>query len=306
MSVHEWPAPLKWWREINEICSFRKIFIPISEEHDFADLQLLPCYLPEMILAGSEFASSKSAREKFFLYDIVANGRNGIDIDKLMATTRVLGDEICYRAKHYLDVYKLFATLADLHRTVYTHAKLKLDDSIITTTETAPDPELREARDLILRIRRRDLYQFCNECAVPKDKLKHFKEVTAQDIICSRKSGGLVLKEEDVAVSNVRIDLTPVRLLWMFIFLAKNKQANGPDIEGHNGNGADFESNEKFSMPDDHVSHLLPACCQDMIARVYSKEPELVGPISEAFENFQLKTYGIKTQVRATPEKKET
>ncbi|GAB4831481.1 hypothetical protein Ancab_005498 [Ancistrocladus abbreviatus] len=125
MNVNEWPAPLKWWREINEICSFRKIFIPISEEHDFADLQLLTCYLPEMILAGSEFASSKSTREKFFLYDIVANGRNGIDIGKLMETMRVLGDEICYRAKHYLDVYKLFATRADLHRTVYTHAKLK-------------------------------------------------------------------------------------------------------------------------------------------------------------------------------------
>ncbi|GAB4831482.1 hypothetical protein Ancab_005499 [Ancistrocladus abbreviatus] len=99
-----------------------------------------------------------------------------------------------------------------------------------------------------------------------------------------------MLKEEDVAVSNVRIDLTcgmqnPLQNIKFF---------------------QNFESNEKFSMPDDHVSHLLPACCQDMIVRVYSKEPELVGPISEAFENFQLKTYGIKTQMRATPEKKET
>lgn len=30
-----------------------------------------------------------------------------------------------------------------------------------------------------------------------------------------------------------------------------------------------------------------------------------VGAISEAFENFQLKTYGIKPQVHATPEKKK-
>ncbi|GAB4831507.1 hypothetical protein Ancab_005525 [Ancistrocladus abbreviatus] len=251
----------------------------------------------------------------------VVTGHKAIFVSgRLMATMRS-----CLLHPNYtlpdLDVYKLFATRADLHRTVYTHSKLKLDDSIITTTETAPDPELREARDLILRIRRRDLYQFCNECAVPKDKLKHFKEVTAQDIICSQKSGGLMLKEEDVAVSNVRIDLTPVRLLWMFIFLAKNKQANGPDIEGHNGNGACLVpladtgpihhcrilkamKNSQCLMITSVI--LLPACCQDMIVRVYSKEPELMGPISEAFENFQLKTYGIKTQVRATPEKKET
>ena len=80
------------------------------------------------------------------MYDIVANGRNGIDVDKfdyivrdsracglgcnfqfqrLMETMRVLGDEICYRAKDYLTVHKLFATRADLYRTVYTHAKVK-------------------------------------------------------------------------------------------------------------------------------------------------------------------------------------
>ncbi|KAM7506629.1 hypothetical protein LguiA_017082 [Lonicera macranthoides] len=214
----------------------------------------------EMILASSEFAMPKSTREKHFLYDIVANGRNGIDVDKfdyivrdcracglgcnfqfqrLMETMNVLGDEICYRAKEYLTIHKLFATRADLYRTVYTHAKVKgielmlvdamlkandylqiashvedpsqywkLDDTIIKTIETAPDEELKESRDLILRIRRRDLYQFCNEYAVPKEKMEHFKDVTAQDIVCSQKNGGVILKEEDVAVSNVRIDLT--------------------------------------------------------------------------------------------------
>lgn len=36
---------------------------------------------------------------------------------------------------------------------------LQLDDSILKTIETAPDEEVRDARELILRIRRRDLYQ---------------------------------------------------------------------------------------------------------------------------------------------------
>uniref|UniRef100_A0A804LNK4 Uncharacterized protein n=2 Tax=Zea mays TaxID=4577 RepID=A0A804LNK4_MAIZE len=45
---------------------------------------------------------------------------------------------------------------------------------------------------------------FCS----PKDKLEHFKNITAQDIVCSQKSSEVLLKEEDVAVSNVKIDLT--------------------------------------------------------------------------------------------------
>ncbi|KAM7273421.1 hypothetical protein ACFE04_028085 [Oxalis oulophora] len=165
----------------------------------------------------------------------------------------------------------------------------KLDDSIIKTIETALIPELKESRDLILRIRRRNLYQYCNEYAVPKDMLEHFKDVTTKDIVCSQKSGPVTIKEEDVAVSIVRIDLTrgkdnPLESINFF---------------------KDYESNYKFPIPDDRVSHLLPASYQDMIVRVYSKTPELVGAISEAFENFQLKTYGVKTQVHETPEKKK-
>lgn len=313
----------------------------IVDEHNIdIDIETIK-RVKEMILASSKYATDKSSREKRFLYDIVANGRNGIDIDKfdyivrdsracglgcnfqferLMESMRVMGDEICYRAKEYLTIHKLFATRADLFRTVYTHAKVKaidlmvadalvsansylqiashiqdpsqywkLDDTIIKTIETAPDQELKESRDLLLRIRRRDLYQFCNEYAVPKDKLENFKKVTAQDIVCSQKNGGVSLREEDVVVSNVLIDLTrgrhnPLESIKFF---------------------QDYDSEVKLTISDDRISHLLPTSYQDMIVRVYSKKPELVGAVSEAFENFQVKTYGIKAQVHATPEKKK-
>ncbi|KAF5479574.1 hypothetical protein F2P56_000383 [Juglans regia] len=293
----------------HEEMSVKLVDCIVDEHHIEIDPEMIK-KVKEMILASSNNSLPKGSREKRFLYDIVANGRNGIDVDKfdyiirdcracglgcnfhfqrLMETMRVLGDEICYRAKEYLTVHKLFATRADLHRTVYTHSKVKLDDTILKTIETAPNQELKESRDLILRIRSRNLYQFCNEYAVPKDRLENFKDVTPQDIICSQKNGGVILKEEDVAVSNVRIDLTrgrhnPLERIKFF---------------------KDYESDDKFPIPDDRVSHLLPTSYQDMIVRVYSKKPELVGAISEAFENFQLQTYGIKAQVHATPEKKK-
>ncbi|XP_050225736.1 uncharacterized protein LOC126675178 [Mercurialis annua] len=327
----------KW---CHEQMSARMVDYIVDEHHIDVESEMMR-RVKDMILASSEFAQTKETKEKRFLYDIVANGRNGIDVDKfdyisrdcracgigcsfefprLMETMRVMGDEICYRAKDYLSIYKLFVTRADLYRTVYTHPKVKaielmlvdallkandylqissyiedpseywkLDDTIIKTIETAPDVELRESRDLLLRIRRRNLYQFCNEYAVPKDKVENFKDVTAKDIVCSQKNGGVLLKEDDVVVSNVRIDLTcgrhnPLERINFF---------------------QDYASDEKFPISDDRISHLLPASYQDMIVRVYSKKPEMVAAVSEAFENFQLKTYGIKAQVHATPEKKK-
>ncbi|XP_048498926.1 uncharacterized protein LOC104907653 isoform X2 [Beta vulgaris subsp. vulgaris] len=333
------PRVLEGSKWCHEEMSVRVIDHIVDEHCIDIDSQIIQ-RVKEMILASSEFALPKSSREKYFLYDIVANGRNGVDVDKfdyivrdsracglgcnfasnrLMEQMRVLGDEICYPAKDYLTVYKLFSARADLYRTVYTHPKVKavelmiadalvkansyleissciqepseywkLDDTIIKTIETAPDPELKEAKDLIRRIRRRDLYQFCNEFAVPRDKLEHFKKVTPQDIICSQKCCGVTLKEDDIAVSNVRIDLTrgtlnPLEHIRFF---------------------QDYHSSSKFSIPDERISHLLPACYQDMIVRVYSKKPGLVHAIYEAFENFQLKTYGTKAQVYETMEKK--
>ncbi|KAM0944265.1 putative HD/PDEase domain-containing protein [Dioscorea sansibarensis] len=313
----------------------------IVDEHNIDIDSSTLSNVKEMIVSSSKTAGTNHAKEKRFLYDIVANGRNGIDVDKfdyisrdcracglgcnthfqrLFEIMRVIDDEICYPAKEYLTVHKVFVTRADLHRTVYTHAKVKaielmlvdalvkandflgisscisdpaefwkLDDTILKTIETAPDSELKESRDIVLRIRRRDLYQFCNEYAVPKDQLDHFKDITPKDIVCSQKANGVTLKEEDVAVSNIKIDLTrgkhnPLESIGFF---------------------KDYESDQKLTIPDDRISHLLPACNQDRIVRVYSKKPELVEVISEAFENFQLKTYGVKTQVHDTPDKKK-
>ncbi|KAK4763924.1 hypothetical protein SAY87_013362 [Trapa incisa] len=332
------PQILQGSKWSHEDMSLRMIDYMVDEHNIDIDPGCLKT-VKELIVASEHFPHS-DVKDKKFLYDIVANGRNGVDVDKfdyilrdtracglgcnfqfqrLMESMRVLGDEICYRDKEYLTIHKMFATRADLHRTVYTHAKVKavelmlvdalakadnflrisssiqdpaefwkLDDSIVRTIETTTDQEVKEASDLIRRIRRRDLYRFCNEFSVPKDSLDHFKPIIPRDIVCSQKSGSVSLKEEDVAVSNVKIDLT---------------RGRSNPLESVNF-FKDYESAEKFTIQNSRISHLLPTFYQDNIVRVYSKRPELVEAVSEAFENFQLKTYGIKPQVHPTPEKK--
>ncbi|RYR08230.1 hypothetical protein Ahy_B05g075802 [Arachis hypogaea] len=278
----------------------------VNEHHIDVDPEMIK-RVKEMILASSEFTLPRSSTEKGFLYDIVANGRNGIDVDKfdyiardcracglgcnfefqrLLETMRVLDDEICYRAKEYLSIHKLFSTRADLYRTVYTHPKVKAIELMVVDALVQANDYLEISSHIL---NPSEYWKFCNEYAVPKDMVENFKVVTAQDIVCSQKSGGGTLREEDVAVSNVKIDLTrgkhnPLESINFF---------------------KDYDSDEKFTISNDRVSHLLPTTYQDMIVRVYAKKPELVEAISDAFENFQLKTYGIKAQVHSTPEKKK-
>lgn len=60
----------------------------------------------------------------------------------------------------------------NIYLPVRLYPTMQLDDTIIKTIETAPDPELKEAKDLIRRIRRRDLYQVFHllDSQLAKDK----------------------------------------------------------------------------------------------------------------------------------------
>ncbi|EIN04338.1 HD-domain/PDEase-like protein [Punctularia strigosozonata HHB-11173 SS5] len=160
------------------------------------------------LIAGDH---SRTPHEKRFLFDIVANKRNGLDVDKLdyiardshqvgigknvwwtrlLATARVIDDQICYNVKDSYNVLSVFAARFNLHKLVYSHKTAKaieymlidallaaephmkiaerindpkqfmhLTDSIMEEIERSTQPELQHSRDIMARITRRDLYR---------------------------------------------------------------------------------------------------------------------------------------------------
>ena len=281
---------------------------------------------------------------KKFLWDIVANKRNSVDVDKfeyimrdayntgvkgsvdisrMLSMIKVIDDKICFKASEVYNVYELFHTRASLHQKVYTHKKakgveymvvdalaeadivwnneisnaiwspqdfIKLDDTILKRIEWSREPGLQKGRDIVRRIRNRDLYTYVNEYTVPEIDIPNFKPVTEEDITTcqgdNKIPGGL--KPSDIVVHNMKIDYSmknknPVDSVYFF---------------------QEYGDQKCFHIDKSKVSVLLPSAFMERKVRVYSKNrsPEYVEAVDAAFVNHQRRMY--KQEQQLTPARK--
>lgn len=196
-----------------------------------------------------------------FMYQIVANTSTGIDTDKfdylardvynvglqgsygfdyrrLMKFAKVIGDNICFHRKELFNVYHLFLTRYQLHRTVYNHRAavaidamvsdallhadetlriadsierpedfIAISDCVISQIEFSKEPQLKQSKDLIHRLRRRRLYRFVDEILLPTDCTCH-PVVCAEDITTCQDAAGtnVTLTPDDVYVTKVSLN----------------------------------------------------------------------------------------------------
>lgn len=123
--------------------------------------------IKQLILPPKCFSSQNSSlllNGRKFLYDIVANRRNSIDVDKfdyiirdsrqvglqetrnhemLMRLCRVIDDEICYHSKCCYDIYELFHSRYSLHKRVYSHRVSKSVELMVTDALILAEPFLK-------------------------------------------------------------------------------------------------------------------------------------------------------------------
>ncbi|KAF5371517.1 hypothetical protein D9615_009616 [Tricholomella constricta] len=113
--------------------------------------------------------SQCSPDEKLFLFDIVANKRNGLDVDKfdyiprdshmigdkmsialprIINSARVLDNQICYDIKDANQIYDICATRFKLHKMVYNHKAAKAIEYMIIDALLAAEPHMQIARQV--------------------------------------------------------------------------------------------------------------------------------------------------------------
>lgn len=279
-----------------------------------------------------------------FLWDIVANKRNSIDVDKfeyllrdqhgtgvkgnvdvgrLMSFMKVIDDQICFKASEVYNVYDLFHTRANMHQKVYTHKKAKgieymivdalveadiawdseiskaiwdvnefirLDDTILKRIEWSKEAKLQKGRDLVRKIRRRELYQYVNDFAVPEEDIVGFKPVTEVDVTSCQGDNGVPggLRPDDICVQNVKID---------YAMKSENPVDSVKFFQ-------DYGDERSFHIDKSKVSLLLPNSFIERKVRVFSKnrDPVYVEAVAKAFENYQRRMY--KQELQLTPMRK--
>jgi len=261
---------------------------------------------------------------EYIMRDAYNTGVKGsVDISRLLSMIKVIDDKICFKASEVYNVYELFHTRASLHQKVYTHKKakgveymvvdalaeadivwnreisnaiwspqefIKLDDTILKRIEWSREPGLQKGRDLVRRIRTRDLYTYVNEYTVPEHDIPNFTPVCETDITTCQGDNNVPggLRPEDIVVHNMKIDYAmknknPVDSVFFF---------------------QDYGDKNCFHIDKSKVSVLLPSNFMERKVRVYSKNrsQEYVEAVDQAFVNHQRRMYAAAQQL--TPARK--
>ncbi|KAG2429438.1 hypothetical protein HYH02_014093 [Chlamydomonas schloesseri] len=151
-------AQLKDWEHENMSAA---ILSHLVDENHIEDISGEDIRVIQSLIKGDAFAAEG------YLYDIVANKRNGVDVDKfdylqrdalmcgveigcsfrrLLMLTKVLDNQITYKWSEYSNLWNLFHTRASMFRQVYLHRKTKAVEFMVCDALVEADQALGFSR----------------------------------------------------------------------------------------------------------------------------------------------------------------
>ncbi|CAB4467412.1 HD-domain/PDEase-like protein [Rhizophagus irregularis] len=266
-----------------------------------------------------------------YLFDVVANKRNSIDVDKfdylardcyylgmksvfdfsrLMNYSRVSDDQITYDFKESYNIYELFHTRYSLHKKAYNHRVgkaidymildaliaadpvleisksidkpseyLKMDDTILNRIEysDSDDPDLKKSKEIIRRIRKRDLYKFVDEFLVPKDLKGKFEKDKITKIITDQ------LEHDGLKKEYVIVDI---------LILNYGKKEENPidNVKFYDKNQPNLKV---FKLESSQVSYLVPELFEELNIRIFTRNRDKIKQIRKCFKESLTKFFGI-------------
>ncbi|KZT13237.1 HD-domain/PDEase-like protein [Laetiporus sulphureus 93-53] len=263
--------------------------------------------------------------EKRFLFDIVANKRNGLDVDKfdyigrdthaidvkgnlsltrLIHSARVIDDEICYDIKDANQIYEPCYTRFSLHKRIYNHKTaraieymltdalmaaepymnfandifnpekyLHLTDDIRATIEASDNPDLNNAKAILHRIHKRDLYKLVDykvfEWAHYDICRSHF---TPKGIVEAAKANNSAAAVQDLQLDHVIVDFSKMH----YGMQDKNPLDSVKFYSKRHPNKC------QSAQPGD-ISLLMPAVFGEVLVRIYTRDSRFHGLIQAGY-----------------------
>lgn len=223
------------------------------------------------------------------------------DYQRPMSLCRVIDDEICFSHKEVFNLYSLFHTRFSLFKRIYTHKVNKavemmivdamlaadkylgiseciesedmesycgLTDDIIKVIERSKQEELKPAKDLIKRLRKRQLYKFVEEYTMPGERTRYLnKNYMTPQTILSYYDGEMHLTEDDIIIDWCRVNYG----------MSSSNPVDSIKFFGK------WNTDTAFKIDKSRVSYLVPEHYEDLSIRVFSRDPEKVPAIQRAF-----------------------
>ncbi|KAG9095859.1 hypothetical protein FRC06_009342 [Ceratobasidium sp. 370] len=251
----------KWSHEMGS----EMMFDAICSEYDVELSEDEQNFIKDLIRGRPSLSRGRVPPEKPFLFEIVANNRNGIDVDKfdyiqrdthavgnkmndvtsrLIRSARVIDGQICYADKDWYMVSQLFESRFALHKMIYNHKSAKavelmivdalvqadsllrladkirdpeeylyLNDSVLLEIERSNHPELAPSREIIRRIRTRQLYKHVDVHMFAAEHRDTLKKLTPSLVAEAAKNIDMPEGEDaTLAAADVAIDVTLIHL----------------------------------------------------------------------------------------------
>lgn len=286
-------------------------------------------------------SGKNDGNERKWLFDIVANRRNSIDVDKfdyisrdchsiglkssydssrLLTFSRVIDDEICFHAKESFNVYQMFHTRYSLFKQIYSHRVGKsiehmisdifgLANNCLKISEKLDDPEeyMALTDDLLLKIEHSKKPAMKDAKAlVHRLRTRKLYKFVDEIITWRTESGNNKLLE--ITASDIYNHKSPDSIIHEENIVVSVSECNyamksrNPVDNVNFYNKWDYET--KFNIQKEKVSLLIPDRFSELYIRVYTKAPEEANEIQKAFRRIVDKIYkSSQTPIIVSPEK---
>lgn len=183
---------------------------------------------------------------------------------------------------------------------------LYLTDDILRVIERSKAPELAKSREIMKRLRTRDLYKFVDEYLVPTELAAHINKVKMEMMIsglqvikphiyrtlslqaksCPTNRATRSLKKMmlssigsksimpwKIAILSILFDFTPNSMIQVFVDI--NNQVKIFLLTEC--------TTESFTIPKQQVSYMIPTTFQEVAVRVFTRNPTKIIAIQKAF-----------------------
>ncbi|RUS17077.1 hypothetical protein BC937DRAFT_90455 [Endogone sp. FLAS-F59071] len=265
--------------------------------------------------------------QRGFLFDIVANKRNSVDVDKfdyierdcynlgikssydtsrLMAMCRVVNNQICFHHKEVYSLYDMFHTRYSLFKRIYTHRVCKAIEYMITDVLLAADPYIHISNavqqaeqyvnltdDILRVIERSSVDELAPARAIIKrirtrQLYKFVDEVLIPQDMKLYLTKDKINPREIIAYQNDNDQLIEEDVIVQWLRINYAFQDRNPvDMIQFYSK---FNENESFHIAKEQVSYLVPEQFEETVVRVFSRDMKKVKAIQMSFRKL-MRTY---------------